>query len=164
MKFIYINNLYREVFQCPGSLEQLLMEPDVEEAILRIFQNFGKSNAVHREKLLLDVGNGLTSFDKLLLSQGSATIIYSDVIAPENAYEFGRENGIVYYFHTQEKNHLFDPHIHAKYSGEELRIRLKDFSYDGSLKSPAKIKEAINYVRNHLKDIRAEWNRINYDT
>ena len=94
-----------------------------------------------------------------MLSDDS-TIVYLDIVSPNNSGEFDRENGIIYFFHTSENGHLLYPHIHAQYAGDEICIYLKDYRIIGKFESRTKQKEAIEYVKKHRKAVSREWNRI----
>lgn len=56
-------------------------------------------------------------------------------------------NGIRYFLHPKETNH--SPHIHAKFSGEEISIYLITGKIEGSFKSKTKMKQAQKYVNDN---------------
>ena len=72
----------------------------------------------------------------------------------------GEENGIKYYFHNNEKNiHIDSPHIHCSYSGETIRISLTNGKVldNQHFKSPAKTRQAVNYVKDHKNELFEFW-------
>lgn len=105
--------------------------------------------------------NEWRSFDPdYLLGETQATIVYSRVIALNNAYEICRKDGLVYYINTSEKPHLEYPHVHVKCSGEEISISLTDFAITGSFKSNSKKRIAKKFVEKKHDDMLKEWHRI----
>lgn len=87
-------------------------------------------------------------------------VTLSDFFPMRNSYEHARENGIKYFFHTNEKNHLYFPHIHAKYGEDEISISLVDCKITGKFKNQKKQMEAIKYVAEHLDDMNKVWDDI----
>lgn len=105
--------------------------------------------------------NEWRSFDpEYLLGETQATIVYSKVIALNNAYEICRKDGLVYYINTSEKPHLEYPHVHVKCSGEEISISLTDFAITGCFKSKSKIRIAKKYVEKKHDIMLKEWYKI----
>ena len=73
---------------------------------------------------------------------------------------YGKENGIKYFFKNNEKNiHYNLPYIHCRYSGESIRIAIQNCSIldNNTFKSPAKTKQAINYVKEHRSELLEFW-------
>ena len=135
---------------------------DLIRTILKEYQKNSYLNATNAKKLSVKIGEHLTLLDKLDNLTNADEIVYSDVIAPQNAAEFERKNGIVYFFHSSEKPHLNYPHVHARYGEDTISISLRDFTVIGSFSSKKKQKEAVEYVKNkqNLTRLKAEWNRI----
>ena len=135
---------------------------DLIRTILKEYQKNSYLNATNAKKLYVKIGEHLTLLDKLDNLTNADEIVYSDVIAPQNAAEFERKNGIVYFFHSSEKPHLNYPHVHARYGEDTISISLRDFTVIGSFSSKKKQKEAVEYVKNkqNLTRLKAEWNRI----
>ena len=89
-----------------------------------------------------------------------AEVYYCNIVAPQNAQEYARENGITYFFRTSENPHIYNPHIHAKYGDEDISIPLSNGQIIGEFTNKHKQKEAIRFVQSHNKDIQKEWNQI----
>lgn len=103
----------------------------------------------------------IKSVDKnKLLSDNAVELIYSEVVAPNCAYRYGEQEGVIFFFHTEENNHLFFPHIHASYSGKEIQIALDSGSIIGSLGNRKKEKAALKYVADNKDKMLLEWNRL----
>lgn len=99
--------------------------------------------------------------DRPLLLNRPLSIVYSNIVCPSSAQEFDRENGIQYYFHTDERNHLMNPHIHAKTNGDEtMSFALNGTWVAGRFKSPAKMKEAKRYIEQNHDIIKAAWDAV----
>lgn len=103
------------------------------------------------------------SEDKPLSGNQPVSIVYTNVVCPNNAYRFDYVNGIEYFFHTEERNHIMSPHIHAKTSGDEIRFTLSGEILDGSFKSPSKAKEAKKYVKTNSSLLKAAWDSTIYE-
>lgn len=99
-------------------------------------------------------------FDVELLRSDNVCVAYVDIIKLDNAYEYCRENGISYFFHLSEASHRPFPHIHARYSGEEISIFLNNLKVEGKFGSKTKQREAVEYVKSHKDDLLQEWFRI----
>lgn len=87
-------------------------------------------------------------------------VIITSIVAPSNAYEFKRFEGISFVFHTDEMKHINDPHVHARYNGEEMRIRLGDFSHKGHFRNKKKMNAALEYVKSNIEAFHDEWHRL----
>lgn len=73
--------------------------------------------------------------------------------------EITRENGIKYFLHPNESNHLYQPHIHASYGGEELKVSLNDrIVLEGKFKNKKKQKEALKTIINNKQEFLSYWN------
>lgn len=87
-------------------------------------------------------------------------LVFLNIIPLNNAKEYDRLNGIVIFFHTSEKCHLFSPHIHAKYADETIKIDLDTFDVIGSFSNRKKQREAIAYAINNKQKLLSEWEEI----
>lgn len=112
------------------------------------------------ENLRMLADEKLMPFDYQQLESEDCVVVYLNAIAPNNAVEFTRKNGIVYYINTSEKPHLNYPHVHARYSGDTISISLIDFSVVGRFKSKNKQKEAIGFVETNKLDLMELWKSI----
>ena len=56
-----------------------------------------------------------------------------------------RYQGIVYFFHSNENG--ISPHIHARYSGDEISVDLITMAITGSFKNRKKQREAFNFIK-----------------
>jgi len=159
IKLFLFNNVRREeVGQVP--LQELLLEKDIYAALLQKFQELGCVVEAGRGSLRIMQEKELVPFDETLLQDDGTTVVYLDIVKLDNAKEYDRKNGIVYFFHTAEHGHLAYPHIHARHSGDDISIYLKDYHIIGKFKSGTKQKEAVEYVKSNRNQIGAEWNSI----
>lgn len=124
------------------------------EYMLRMLQEEGFNEATDSRKLHVVELN--IPFENCECIPNHATVMYSAVIAPNCAVGFDKD-GIYYAAYSSEKSHLEYPHIHAKYSGEEISIYLNDFHIDGKMRSKKKEKEAIEYVRRNVESFLEMW-------
>ena len=73
----------------------------------------------------------------------------------------GDYHGIHFFFHTNEKDRHNKPHIHCKYSGEELRIDLNRLTImDKEFKNNRINKLAIECVRKNQDSLIKYWNEV----
>ena len=107
------------------------------------------------EKTKLNKENIISS-----ISDNVLFVLYNNIAAPYGAYEYGREDGMVFFFHTSEKPHKYFPHIHVRYSGEVMSIYLSNLKIEGGFSNKKMEKRAIEYVKIHKKDIFDKWNMI----
>ncbi len=135
-----------------------IIEEDVTEAIKMHYKKGGYS-VEDKENLYIIKDGKWLPFDENLL-EDNTEIIYSKVVIPQNAIQFARQDGLVFFFQTSEKCHLFFPHVHVEYSGETIQIALSDYHCEGSFKNPSKQKQAVKYVKKNKKNLLKEWNRI----
>ena len=112
------------------------------------------------ESLQIIKNNICYPFDVDLIDDEEISIVYSEIVKPDNAKEYNRENGIIYYINTSEKTHLEFPHVHAKYSGETISISLIDYSVIGKYRTRNKQKEAVEYIKRHHQPLIDMWNEI----
>lgn len=160
MKFLYCNNLKREIF------EEALSEKALAEDIIQIFSVHGYP-ATDSQKLALFVNGNTVPFNANALDTQGIIIIYCDIVAPDNAVEYDTYKGIVYYFHTDESVHEHTPHVHAKckQANGELWIPLDDpENYIGHYNNPAKVTQAKNYVKKNRTALMKQWNKIMSET
>ena len=153
----YVDNAIRKVI-AEVDISQFESRAAATEHLLKLLQADGFTCATDKNRLYV-LGSD-TTFEKCNQVPNHAVVFYSAVVAPNNAAEYHRENGIVYFFHSSEGPHLEWPHIHAKYSGEEISIYFNDFHTDGKLKNAKKEKEAIDYVKRNIKALTDKWNEI----
>lgn len=73
--------------------------------LLKIYQESGYPNATD-EKRLYAVSDGVhVCFSEVQSLENVSRIYYADAVAPQNAVEVGREDGIRY-FSTHQKSHI----------------------------------------------------------
>ena len=142
------------------SLQDLRAGDNVVAMLIKKFEELGCVIELGRGSLYIAQGNEYVPFEESLLCSDNATVAYVDIIKPDNAKEYDRKDGIKYFFHTAEQGHWYVPHIHAEYSGAELWINLQDFGTLGSLGNRKKEKEAMQFIKDNIEDIRKEWNEI----
>ena len=71
------------------------------------------------------------------------------------------KEGIKFFFHTNEKNIHHKPHIHCKYSGEEMRIDLvDDIIIDKPFKTSKKSKIALEFCKQYKKELIDYWDKV----
>ena len=88
------------------------------------------------------------------------TVSYHNVVAPYGAKEFGRKDGLVFFFHTAEGSHLQYPHVHVRCSGEEVSIYLLTQKIVGNFSNKRMLKKAVDYVAENLDKLMLQWNEI----
>lgn len=162
--FVFNNVCRKEVGQV--SLQELISEKDIHTALMQKFQELGCVVEHGRGCLCMKQEKELIPFDDKRLLSDDVTVAYLDVVKPDNAREFERKNGIVYYFGSDERKHFYEPHIHARNGGpkdagvEKIRINLENFSVTGRFKNLKKQKEAVGYVKANITAIKKMWNDI----
>ena len=95
-----------------------------------------------------------------ILDPDVSLIVYSEIVSLNNAYQYDEIDGVILYFHTNENNHKFFPHIHASYSGKNMLISLETLETTGSLDNRKKEKIARKYVYQNRHELFKEWNRL----
>jgi hypothetical protein len=70
------------------------------------------------------------------------------------------EDGIKFIIHTEEYVHLGQPHVHAKYSGEEIKIDIGSLNVTGCFKNRKKEKRAIDAVKKHKECLMRKWTEL----
>lgn len=142
-----------------------LSEAETYEAalqqILEYYKNAGV-NVGEKGKYLYIFANDkfiLFSESNWLLSIDNK-IIYSDIVALNNAHSFYENDGIRYFFHTNESNHLYNPHVHAENGGDEISINLRNFRIKGKFSNNKKQKIAVRFVRDNRKKFMQAWNAL----
>ena len=163
IKLIYMSNFIRKhigtVYPSPeAAYESVLSE------ILIHFENAGISVDKERKHLYVFSDGVLKTLSaEVFFLNTDIEVFYLDIIAPQNASSFYESDGIRFFFHTNEGNHLHYPHVHAENSGDEISISLEDFRVEGQFRSRKKQKIAIQFVqKNHVKFEEA-WNKIIYE-
>ena len=132
----------------------------LENLLLETFQKAGIDRATDPTHLRVRTDSRYFLLSEYRDFEGNETVVYSDIPAQNNHYSYDRKDGVDYFFHTSEKEHAPYPHIHARYSGEEISIYFSDFSVKGKFKSRQKQKQAIAYVEENLEKLNKEWERI----
>lgn len=159
-KIIYINNVNRKEV---GSIRYTFSStggdilPSIERALTIAGNPFDKNKGqvyLKRDDKLMVLD------DTMLLDSKNISIIYSEVIALQNALRYDEVDGIVLFFHMEEHTHLYFPHVHVLYAGEEIVVSLTDFQVTGCFKTQKKVKIAVKYVRENIDNLRKEWDRI----
>lgn len=96
-----------------------------------------------------------------LTSDDIEEIVYIRLVKPDNTYEYAYEDGISYYFHTNEGKHIHNPHIHVRLGGgEEVSIYFKDMKVVGEVKNHRGVRQAQKWVAAHMDELMKEWKRI----
>ena len=127
--------------------------------LLKIYQESGYPNAIDEKRLYAVSDGAHVCFSEVQSLENVSRIYYADVVAPQNAVEVGREDGIRYFFHSSEKPHSHFPHVHAEYAGEEICIGLKDCSIaEGKFESRKREKEAVAFVEGKIDELWKTWN------
>lgn len=139
------------------SVEELNSLKDSIQAILQLFQDSGHKCILGIDMLYVYQAGKTLPLDEVKELQDDAVITYYDILPLNNAAKYDRKNGILYFFHVSESEHINHPHIHAKYAENEISIYLRDFHVVGTLKNKSKQKEALSYVKDHLDDILLKW-------
>ena len=75
---------------------------------------------------------------------------------PKSEVKIECKNGINYYIQTKEKCHKFNPHVHAKYQGEEVSVYLETLKIKGKMKNK-NLKKVQEYVMEHREKLLEKW-------
>lgn len=94
------------------------------------------------------------------ITDHSLHVLYNNIVTPFGAYEYDRVDGLVFFFHTAENSHQKYPHIHVRYSGEELSIYLLSHQIIGSFSNKKMMRKAIAYVEKNSSNLILEWNKL----
>ena len=83
------------------------------------------------------------------------------ICGPGVGGEVGNCVGIKFFFHTNEKDIHNKPHIHCKYSGEEIRIDLETLTImDKPFKNKAKNKKVLEVIKLNQEGLINYWNKV----
>ena len=156
---MYVDSLHKQKV-AELELSQLNGADNLKVELIEVFKQAGLVNAIDPVHLRVCVNNKLVPLTDALLLKGNETIIYSDIVAPQGAYACGQEDGINFFFHTSENDHLANPHIHARYAGEKISIYFSNFKVIGEFKSKKKQKQAVAYVQANLDKLQKQWENI----
>lgn len=142
-----------------------LSEAETYEAalhqILECYKNAGVNVDEKGEYLYIFANDNLIPFSESnwLLSIDNK-IIYSDIVAPNNAHSFYENDGIRYFFHTGESCHLYYPHVHAENGGDKISISLRNFQIKGKFTNNKKQKIAVRFVRDNQTKFMQAWDAL----
>lgn len=159
MELMYLNNFER-ILVTELDKEELKETIDITEQILKIYQSKCSYEIDDTNELYVRQNENfipLVSYNQL---EDDTVIFYINIVKPVNSVIYAEENGIVYFFHTSEKTHKYNPHIHAKYGGDEISIYFNDLKVIGNFRSYKKEKVAKKYVEEHIDELSNEWNKI----
>jgi len=159
-KIIFVNNVVRKdvgmidyTFSSTG--KDLIL--DIEQ----VLDHAGHPFNTEKGKIYLKREDKLILLDKnTVFNSENLSIIYSEVISIQNAVRYDEIDGVVLFFKTEEHTHLYFPHIHARYAGEEISISLIDYQVIGHFKTHKKVKSAVEYVQKNIDGLYREWERI----
>lgn len=130
---------------------------EVFSEIIRQLEVYGFED-INRDVLFSENGTPISKENILdFVTHGSLCVIYRNILAPYGAHNYDFHEGIRYFFHSSEKCHLKEPHIHAEYDHQEIKISLTDFSVIGRFSKRTKMNVAINYVKEHIDDLLIKW-------
>ena len=137
----YINNVLKEeIFH--GECHEEDISGFVKQQIIDAGYQFEEKNLYLED-----------SFDTI-------TYVYSEVVSPQNAFEFAEIDGIKICIRTAEKNHMNEPHVHAFYNGKEMRISLIDLSAKGSLGNRKKEKVLLQFIDNNREKLKDSYGSV----
>lgn len=68
------------------------------------------------------------------------------------------QNGLLYFFHSNESNHLHTPHVHVSYAEEEVSIKILDCSVLAGNIKRSKLKEAKSTIERKRAFFYDKWN------
>ncbi len=155
---LYMNNVKRESL---GNISYNRYEKAINllPDILKCIENSGYSYDRNKCGIYVSIHGVLQSLYEVdFINDENLTIIYSEIQSLNNSVFFDEKDGVIFFFHTNEKNHKYSPHVHASYSGNEISISLTDFHIKGSLKNLKKNRLAVDYVKANLDDFLEKWN------
>jgi hypothetical protein len=155
----FVSNVRRETVGCI-EYESGSLGGDILKSIYNCLEE-AKHPVMSHGSLYINVDGEWTVLTAdTVLPYADTEILYSEVIALSNAAEYDRVNGVVFFFHTNEGNHLYSPHIHAKYGEHEMKIHLISFTCIGDLENKQKTKFAVCYAKKNQSALLSEWHRI----
>ena len=94
----------------------------------------------------------------------NSTIYYTDIVPMDSAWCFDRIDSMEFIFHTSEKSHLSDPHIHAKTDGNEyICLDFNGSIREGNFRSKTKEGIARRYVKENRQELSQAWNLLMND-
>ena len=160
MKVSHISNAGRKSFEFV--IDKTLSPEKIIIFLDEQFRNLGYPEIGDRCVCIkMKSGESVTIDQADLYSEQVEELIYSRFVKMDNAYEYAHEDGISYYFNTNEGNHIHYPHIHARLGGrEEISIYFKDLRIVGKTRNFRKAHQAREWVAAHIVELKEEWNRI----
>lgn len=159
-KIIYGNNVERGII---GTIKYKRTNRaiDIYPKVLQCLSNAGHPLDTTRGRLYIEAQNEKNEFDeKIFLDFENISIIYYEVIKPDNEVTCAEFDGIKFYFQTSENCHLYYPHIHVSHSGDKISISLRNFRVKGKFKNPNKMKIATKYVKDNVEKLLEEWEKL----
>ncbi len=159
INIIYINNVCKKNL---GIIEyRQSFNDEFWSSFFNVLEDCGHNFNESYGRLYFISSQGIIPIEKgKEISRDISSVIYSEVTAINNAYRYDEKDGVIFYFHTDENNHLFFPHIHVSYSGKDMLISLESLETTGSLNNRSKNKLAIKYVSQNKAKLLKEWNRL----
>ena len=82
------------------------------------------------------------------------------VYRPGGGADVWEEDGIHFIIHTNEYIHRGKPHVHAKYSGDEVKIDLQSFAVTGVMKNKGNERLAIETVKRNRGFFYQKWREL----
>lgn len=157
----YYNNVVREVV---GELEYQPDSIDLfwKSTIRMLWERNHLYDSTKGRFYLLRADGNLLQIKPFMPLEDEKEVIYSESTIPYNAYRFIKCDGIDYIFHTDERNHLYDPHVHATYNGKDISISLKSLKTYGTLDNRSKENIAKKYVKDNKDDLLKMWNELHH--
>lgn len=170
------NGKIKKIENLEGSFRRDILLPNMIKKIIN--KNKIESGYVHVDKLMSNTWGKIFSEDLLFYMDGRDYYYewlnyriddiqekfhlfdYAiNVVCDDGGYGgyVGGTEGIKFYIHSNEKDrHEYEPHVHCRYAGEEMRVRidtLEIMKNDKSFTNKNKTKKAIKWIQQFQNEL-----------
>lgn len=169
-KIIYISNNYNDTLKLSDILKSLYKKYGIDNKeeynidIFNINKLFWKKH--FSDNIIANLEYNLSDYENLTLKQLEKQFSISNLEIPlclnynDAGRSVGNNNGISFYFHSNEKDLHHIPHIHCKYSGIETRINIANLTIIDKPFKKNKMDYALNIVKENQKDLLLYWQKV----
>ena len=176
----YSNNLKVKTFYISNNYDDTLKLSDVLRPLCRTYgiDNVGKYNIIilnmnklfwqryFSDNIISNLEYTMSDYENLTLKQLEEQFSMSTLEIPIclnyncAGRSVGYSNGILFYFHSKEKDLHHVPHIHCKYSGIETRVNIVDLTIMDKPFKKNKMDYALNIIKENQKDLLLYWEKV----